>query len=186
MAKYPLLDVQIPDPYPGAFETVTGFNYETRLVLAREPEALENASLARVSYIVDEDYTVSYEVDGVKTYLTIPRGMLTDLASVPRAARWIVGRVGLHLEASIVHDFLYVAWQLLPGGKARREDYDFANAVLYAGMDAADVPRDEKLAVKTAFYFSWPSWGVYQDRDDGTEDVGLFVNLDGGGDSAVV
>ena len=60
----------------------------------------------------------------------------------------------------------------------RREDYNFANAVLYAGIEKADVPRVEELAVKTAFCFRWPSLGVYEKRDDKKGDVGLFVNLD--------
>ena len=70
---------------------------------------------ASVSYIVDQDYTVSFDVDDVEKTLTVPRGMLTDLASVPRVARGRVGKVGPHLAASIVHDFLFIAWQLLDG-----------------------------------------------------------------------
>ena len=122
MAGYPLMRPIVPDPYPGEFEEVTDFIYETRLVLAREPEALEDAARAKISYIVDEDYTVSYKIDGVRTSLTVPRGMLTDLASVPAIARPVIGQVGPHLEASIVHDYLYVSWQLLDGREARKED----------------------------------------------------------------
>lgn len=54
---------------------------------ARENDTLKNAALARVSYIVEQDYMVSHRVDGGdRTYLRIPHGMLTDRASVPRAA----------------------------------------------------------------------------------------------------
>ncbi len=177
MAFYPLMRPIVPDPYPGDFEKVTDFKYETRLALAREPDALENAARAKVSYIVDEDYTVSFKVHGADRSVTVPRGMLTDLASVPRAARSIVGAVGPHLEASIVHDYLYIAWQLFDGREPRKIDYEFANAVMYAGIDAADVSWLERTAVKVAFSVPGISWGVFKSRDDGRDGKSLFVDL---------
>lgn len=177
MAGYPLMRPIVPDPYPGEFQEVTEFVYESRLVLAREPEALEDAARAKVSYIVDEDYTVSYKVDGERRSLTVPRGMLTDLASVPSVARSIIGRVGPHLEASIVHDYLYVAWQLFDGREPRKVDYRFANEVMYAGMRAADCSWLQRTAVKVAFGMPGISWGVFKGRDDGPEGKSLFVEL---------
>ena len=55
MAGYPLMRPIVPDPYPGDFDTISDFTYETRLVLAREPEELQEAARAEISYIVDED-----------------------------------------------------------------------------------------------------------------------------------
>lgn len=37
--------------------------------------------------------------------------LLTDLSSVPWTGWSLVSRVGPHLEASIVRDWLYIAWQ---------------------------------------------------------------------------
>lgn len=182
MAGYPLMRPIVPDPYPGDFDEITDFNYETRLVLARESKALENAARAKVSYIVDEDYTVSFRVDGVRRSVTVPRGMLTDLASVPAAARSIIGRVGPHLEASIVHDYLYVAWQLFDGREPRKVDYRFANEVMYAGMRKADCSWLQRTAVRVAFGAPGISWGVFKSRDDGPKGESLFVDL-GGGDA---
>ena len=65
--------------------------------------------------------------------------MLTDLSSVPWFLRWFVGRVGPHLEASIVHDFLYIAWQDLGTRGAKPEDSAFADKLLCVGMEAAEV-----------------------------------------------
>ncbi len=38
--------------------------------------------------------------------ITVPAGFPTDLASVPRAARWVVSKV-TGVEASVIHDWLY-------------------------------------------------------------------------------
>ena len=43
--------------------------------------------------------------------IEVPRGLLTDLSLVPWWGRWLMGKVGAHLEASIAHDWLYVAWR---------------------------------------------------------------------------
>lgn len=165
---------KIPDPYPGAFETIDGFIYETRLVLAREPAAPGYSKDREACYVVAEPYTVSFEVDGVRKRLTVPKGMLTDLASVPQFARSLVGRVGPHLEAAIVHDFLFIAWQLLEGRKARRRDFTFANEVMFAGLRASGTPAHEALAIRVALKFPVISWGVYREREDGP----IFIELD--------
>ena len=178
MARYPRIRPPIENPYPGPFKRVSGFQYVSRLVLAREPDVLMMRKQAGVSYIVDQDYTVSFKVDGVERSLTVPRGMLTDLASVPRAARGVVGKVGPHLEVSIVHDFLFIAWQLLDGRDARKEDFRFANAVMFAGLDATDMGCLSRNAIKTALRFPIVAWSVYRDRNDGPDDNGLFADLD--------
>lgn len=180
MTGYPLMRPVVPDPYPGEFDKITDFKYETRLVLSREPEALEDSARAKISYIVEEDYTVSFSVDGARRSVTVPRGMLTDLASVPSVARSIIGRVGPHLEASIVHDYLYVAWQLFAGREPRKVDYRFANEVMYAGMREADCSWLQRTAVKVAFGMPRISWGVFKGRDDGPEGKSLFADLSGG------
>jgi len=178
MAKYPRIRPSIPDPYPGAFDRVTDFHYQSRLELAREPDVLTMRRQAAVSYIVDADYTVSYRVDGDERTLTVPRGMLTDLSSAPWGTRNIVSQVGPHLEASIVHDFLYIAWQLIPGREARMNDFRFANAVLFAGLDRADVSPVSRAAIRLGLSLPGVSWKVYAERNDGPEDDGLFVDLD--------
>lgn len=40
-------------------------------------------------------------------YITIPRGYVTDFASVPRGLRGIVSTVGNHKLAVLIHDWLY-------------------------------------------------------------------------------
>ena len=65
-----------------------------------------------------------------------PRGTLTDLSSAPRLLRPFVGRVGPHLEATVVHDYLYVGWQvfnLTPTDDMRL----FSDKVMLAAMLAS-------------------------------------------------
>lgn len=126
-------------PYPnGPWQTVSNFRYVSPLHLYRARRAIRFGSVKRgADYVVAEPYRVLIDVDGITKEIVVPQGMLTDLASVPKFARSIAGRVGRHLEASIVHDFLYIAWQDLDGHGANKEDRKFADQVFNEGMKAA-------------------------------------------------
>jgi len=39
--------------------------------------------------------------------ITIPEGYITDLASIPMIARWLIPKLGRHAQAAVVHDFIY-------------------------------------------------------------------------------
>lgn len=56
-------------------------------------------------YVLTEDYRV--KLDWFEA--TIPAGFVTDFASVPIWARWLIGRRGSHEAAALVHDWLYCA-----------------------------------------------------------------------------
>ena len=124
-------------PYPDEdWKRITGFWYETDLCLARLKKR-DCRFKSEDQYLVAKDYVVCLELDGSKNMtITVPRGAITDLASVPRPFRGFVGRVGPHLEASIVHDWLYVEWQ-----KSKRIPTDdmrlFSDRVMLAGMLAS-------------------------------------------------
>ena len=63
--------------------------------------------------MVGKDYAVCDKLNGEQWQTTtVPRRTVADLASVPRLFRFIVGRVGPHMEASIINDYLYSAWQV--------------------------------------------------------------------------
>ena len=116
---------EVHDPYPHRkWNRIWRFSYESDLHLLRLRRGLPGTR-REAQYIVAKPYLVSFKLDdeGVRRNITVPKGMLTDLASVPRPLRWYAGRVGPHLEAAVVHDFLYVAWQdlgMLPTGSMRR------------------------------------------------------------------
>ena len=128
---------EFQDPYPRRGSTISEFRYESDLYLLRLSKRIKGIA-REAQYIVAEPYTVSFRLEGEerRRRITVPRGMVTDLASVPSFLRWYVGRVGPHLEAAIVHDFLYGAWLLLdrsPGEPMRR----FADNVMLVAMQAA-------------------------------------------------
>ena len=129
----------LPNPYPsGRWDDIREFSYDSDLHLLRLSDGLPGIPRS-AQYIVGEPYTVSFRLDTekVRRSITVPKGMLTDLASVPRCFRWYAGRVGPHLEAAIVHDFLYVAWHdqkdMCSDGRMRF----FADRIMLAAMKAA-------------------------------------------------
>ncbi len=86
-------------------------------------------------------------------FLTVPVGMLTDLASVPAIARSYIGRVGPHLEAAIAHDFLYRVWRDLLGVAPTSDMKRFADTVMLAGMKAAGMKTKATVIHKTLRWF---------------------------------
>ena len=129
---------EVHDPYPDReWNRIWGFSYESDLHLLRLRRGLPGIR-REAQYIVAQPYPVSFKLDdeGTRRNITVPKGMLTNLASVPCPLRWYAGRVGPHLEAAIVHDFLYMAWQDLdirPTRSMRR----FADRMMLAAMLAA-------------------------------------------------
>lgn len=166
----------IEDPYPqGDWLEITDFRYETPLIVRREAKALRQRRNKKkdAEYIVAAPYTISYKLDGRYRRVTVPAGMLTDLASAPRLAALAgIGRVGPHLEASIVHDYLYIAWQyLLPAGEAQRAGHYFADRLFLEGMRSAQVFWPRRIIIYLAVRFF--GWSVYKDLDPDA-----FVDLD--------
>ncbi len=130
--------------YPDGPVEVVGFDYRSPLHLTRNIQLVQRRDGEDADYVVAEPYETAVTVKsdgGGKAFhlpLVVPDGLLTDLSSVPRWGRLLVGRVGPHLEASIVHDWLYVAWQvegLEPTGEMRK----FADDVFLAAMREAGV-----------------------------------------------
>ncbi len=150
-------------PYFDPKSEITNFTYIDWLILGRAPESLFRGNREAL-YVVMEDYKVQMDIDGQRRYIIVPKGMTTDLASVPKIFRNIVGRVGPHLEACIVHDWLYIAWQLQER-EPRKDDWEWANKVLYAGLEAANVKKFHRVAIKTAMEVGDISWGVFKGRD---------------------
>lgn len=161
-----------PITYLDPNRPITDFTYKDVLVLGRAPKSLKRAD-RESCYVIMEDYGVILTIDGKLYNIVVPRGMATDLASVPRWARSIIGRVGPHLEACIVHDWLYVAWQLEKGREPTKADWKFANKVLYAGLKAAKCNWITRWGMKVAMEAPVFSWGMFKSRDSN-----LFMNVE--------
>ena len=167
----------MPHPYQTTPQIIDGFLYSDWLVLGRSPSTLKRGN-REAMYVVMEDYTVTLAYEGRYMQparadpITVPKGMTTDMASVPKIFRNIIGRIGPHLEACIVHDWLYIAWQM-QDRMPTREDHDFANRVLYAGLKAAKCHWVTRVGMWIAMEFPFISWSVFKGRDKD-----LFLDLD--------
>lgn len=154
-----------PYPYYNIAEhPIVDFRYTTPLVLERTVEALKARSGEDADYVVAAPYIVEYRIDGEEEEwrnVCVPEGLITDLASVPAVARSVIDRVGPHLEASIVHDYLYVAWQDIPSRDARDEDRYFADQLFLAGMIEAGVSWTKRQLI----YRSVRTFGASVYRD---------------------
>lgn len=128
------------DPYPAEGTTISGFRYDSALVLIRLKDAPKMRNGEDADYLTGRPYGASWrDQNGVWRQIVVPEGFITDLTSVPRLFRWVAGRVGPWLEAAIVHDYLYVAWQDIPDKLPTREDRRFADDIMYAAMEEAGV-----------------------------------------------
>ena len=83
---------------------------------------------------------------------TVPIGFITDLASIPRLFRSIISKIGRHLRAAVVHDWLYVEQ---PDGISRAD----ADGVFRRIMREDEVGWFERWAMWSAVRsFGWIYW----------------------------
>ena len=131
---------QPADPYPPPGTPIAGFRYLSALWLMRPRDAVKLRTGEDADYIVARDFLVEWRPEGSEwRAIVVPAGLITDLTSVPRPFRWIVDRVGPWLEAAILHDYLYIAWQDVPGRRPTRADRRFADDMMLAAMREAGV-----------------------------------------------
>lgn len=162
-------DTVTSSPYPDSEDIdkkIVQFKYVSPLVLVRKPEAIKRKSKRDPNYIVGKPYKAKYKLEGEAQWRTIvvPAGMLTDLASVPPAARWYVGRVGRHLEGAILHDYLYSAWQDRDGGIPDEKEREFADRLFRTAMAAAGVSWLKRGAIFKAV--DWLGREAFDSREE--------------------
>ncbi|MGE0055174.1 MAG: DUF1353 domain-containing protein [Hyphomicrobium sp.] len=73
-----------------------------------------------------------YHVEGTEKRIVVPKGFVTDFASVPRLARAVISVLGRHSIPSLVHDYLY--W-VQPCTRSKA-DLIFKNAMTAYGSSA--------------------------------------------------
>ncbi len=147
------------DPFPAEeIRGISDFEYLDELKFVRHAQVHVRKTPESLWQLA-ADFRVRMTVElasGGTQALTIkaPRGLYTDLASVPKAVWSIVGPIGKHLEASIVHDYLYMAWTDFRNEAVPR-DHKFADKVFLAGMKVSNVYRRYPIywAVRL---FGWP------------------------------
>ena len=123
---------------------VTDFRYTEDLHLVRHRQGEGHL------FYLAKPYRVAFKLDGEWTSWTVHEGTATDFASIPKAVpRWIVDKLGPHVEAAVVHDDLCYChpW-----------DYKVAAEVFLAAMAAANVPEVTRNLMYRAVLIGGPRW----------------------------
>lgn len=59
------------------------------------------------TYRLNKAWACLLKLDGKLTRIEIEKGYTYDGASIPRFARWLIERDGVHRESALLHDYLY-------------------------------------------------------------------------------
>jgi hypothetical protein len=100
-------------------------------------------------YLLKEQYRFIDIRPGGGT-ITVPKGFVTDFASIPRGFRWLVHGHDQTRGPAVIHDYLY-RWAI---GDRREADSIFEQA-----MWAAQVPKWKRLVCHAAVRLGgWVTW----------------------------
>lgn len=123
---------------------ISGFEFITPLRVERK------TGWSKYLFYTYEPYTVSFRLDGMPTTYTVPAGIGTDFASIPRFAWRLIDRLGPIVEPAVVHDYMCIIrgpWSSI-----------VAADVFNEGMRAAGMPDwQRELAYRAVRYFG-PQW----------------------------
>ena len=130
------------NPFPQEkIDKITGISYVGEMRFVRHAKA--HLDTPKSLWQLTDDFGASMTVhptSGSPYSLTItaPRGLYTDLFSLPQPLWFVVGPIGKHLEISILHDYLYMAWTD-HRETAARQDWRFADKMFLAGLKMSGV-----------------------------------------------
>ncbi|MYJ94555.1 MAG: DUF1353 domain-containing protein [Proteobacteria bacterium] len=157
----------VPNPYPSVKWKEVEFQYleDQNLLLQRNASRVSHRALA----VVCKNYEIHYTLDNGKYEgsIIVPATFITDGISIPKWATKLTGikRWGKGIEAAVVHDYLYVAWQYM--GKKRgpkRKDKKFADELFRAGLLAAGVSKNKTCLMYLASD-SDTGWAIYKGKN---------------------
>jgi hypothetical protein len=98
--------------------------------------------------------SLSYDSAALERTIRVPRGFVTDLASIPRLLWNVLPPIGAYDAAAVVHDWLYRS-----GGCSRAE----ADRVLLEAMRACNVDALQRGAIYAGVRVGgWVTWGKYR------------------------
>ena len=130
------------NPYPDDWKEITEVKYCDPLILVRCKVRSQNWN--GKEFIVGRAYKLEYKwkdatghVHGDRP-IVVPCGMVTDLASIPWPLRLFTSKVARHIEASVIHDYLYGS-QLEFGRGNNKSDRKFADELYKRLMEKAGV-----------------------------------------------
>lgn len=89
-------------------------------------------------------------------YVRVPAGFLSDGASVPKPLRSLVGRMGRHSQAAVLHDYLIEAHAIsvidpVTGVVSKVEiDRKEADEIFFESLRVLDVPAWDRFLIQAA------------------------------------
>jgi len=152
------------NPFPQEkIDKITGISYVGEMRFVRHAKA--HLDTPKSLWQLTDDFGASMTVhpkSGSPYSLTItaPRGLYTDLFSVPQPLWFVVGPIGKHLEISILYDYLYMAWTD-HRETAARQDWRFADKMFLAGLKMSGVGWLKRSLMYVAVH-SCIGWGVFR------------------------
>jgi len=79
--------------------------------------------------------------------IRIPEGYLSDLASIPPPASWLIPKLGKHAQAGVLHDFMY---------EHHLYDRKTCDLIFLEAMEVLKVPRLKRILMFRAVrLFGW-------------------------------
>jgi hypothetical protein len=138
------------------------FNPPRKWTLGRDLSYTTNElSVDEIKALKDVGVKVKRETNKTET-ITVPKGFVTDLASVPRAMWWLIAPFDV-ARAAIIHDLLYKVIRQYRWKKKDAEDKDLVRAakiaadkVFLLGMQDAD-PKIPSYKI----YLSWKAVDLF-------------------------
>lgn len=88
---------------------------------------------------------LEYYSERYKRTIIVPKGFVTDYASIPRLFQLFISKLGRHRKAAVVHDYLYNSKTQYRGIHRAAADYIFLD-----GMKAEGVPRWKRYSMFNA------------------------------------
>lgn len=95
-------------------------------------------------------------VTGTETnpaWIAVPPRFMTDYASVPAVARWLISKWGKHGNAAVLHDYLY--WEQPVTGDRKTADVIFLEAMIVMGVSW----WKRSLIYQSVRWFGCFAWG---------------------------
>lgn len=127
------------------------------------PDVLQLNYIDGDKFELNAPYRVTWEEDGSKFRIEVPKGYITDLSSIPRLAQSVIPVIGRQNGPSVIHDFIYEPMDpMLTDGKThqligwKKEEADmlFLEAMKAAGVHW--LRRNAMwMAVRFGGYWAW-------------------------------
>lgn len=126
--------------------------FDARVLL--QYDEIASALLGREYWRVMNGFVYYIGSENSKNFVVIPKGFLTDGASVPSIARSLVPRLGSHGQAAILHDYLcenYFISRVVNNEVVRVNiNRKTADHIFYEAMQVLEVPTLRYKLIKVA------------------------------------